>query len=553
MQEVLFEMKNICSDVKLGGQRSRKLDILIFFASILIISLSIIRFRNGEINYISSDATWHTLYTLECYDETAVSVHKFLPIVTMGDEKDKWISWGACVPDKNGNYYYTSFSAGGYIFPYIFMKVFRLDFTEKSLYIWNTVLFIISCSIFIVFLVELFEENKYKYLIAGLGSIVYVMNPEILHGMGIVYWSQSLMQVTLLIQIYSYWYYVSKKSKKAHIIFLFMCVLNPYIEWTGYVANIGFAISEIVTNWKEDSYKSILKSVEIGGATIVSFVIFCVHYLLNINPVAFFTALKDRFFARNFMVKIPINVLNEGYVSSFKYTWFLLLLVLLLVLVIRFKEKRIKNEYSSIILKNKYLIFVSFFPILENYIMKQHAVKYSYDRMKLIFPLVLVACDCIGYILSVANKNWLRMIIVSITVVCGVFNLRSYMRDTSYIWKTDYRVLNEKIVDSIASYKEDSVIGFDNSVRGYLNMTVKSGIYEWTSIDSIKKIAEEKEKRYAIQLLSEENAASAWSMCSLGGAQIYDLENDEYILFLKKDGKIQKSENNNFNNEVLMK
>ncbi len=77
---------------------------------------TVVRCRSGEIDYLDSDATWHTLLTIECYNETPISQHLFLPIVSMGGEDNKWISWGATIPDKEGNYYYTSFSPAGYFF-----------------------------------------------------------------------------------------------------------------------------------------------------------------------------------------------------------------------------------------------------------------------------------------------------------------------------------------------------------------------------------------------------------------------------------------------------
>ena len=76
----------------------------------MVIMVSIIKFRGGEINYLDSDATWHTLLTMQAYDETPISQHKFLPIVSLGGVDNKGISWGATIPDKEGNFYYTSFS-----------------------------------------------------------------------------------------------------------------------------------------------------------------------------------------------------------------------------------------------------------------------------------------------------------------------------------------------------------------------------------------------------------------------------------------------------------
>ena len=110
-----------------------RIDYLIVIGVIFIVSMvSIVKFRSGEINYLDSNATWHTLLTMKAYDETPISEHKFLPIVSLGGTDNKKIPWGATIPDRNGNYYYTSFSPAAYILPYVFVKVFKLPINEKS-------------------------------------------------------------------------------------------------------------------------------------------------------------------------------------------------------------------------------------------------------------------------------------------------------------------------------------------------------------------------------------------------------------------------------------
>ena len=84
------------------------------------------KYKTGNIDYRNSDATWHVLLTIECYNETPILDHLFLPIVSLGENDDKYIPWGSTIPDNKGNYYYTSFSPAGYFFPWLFIKLFRL-------------------------------------------------------------------------------------------------------------------------------------------------------------------------------------------------------------------------------------------------------------------------------------------------------------------------------------------------------------------------------------------------------------------------------------------
>ena len=41
----------------------------------------------------------------------------------------------------------------------------------------------------------------------------------------------------------------------------------------------------------------------------------------------------------------------------------------------------------------EWLFLVLFFPVLENIVMSQHAIQYTYDRMKLIFGISLLICE----------------------------------------------------------------------------------------------------------------------------------------------------------------
>jgi len=89
--------------------RETKKTILLVTASVLAVVL-VWGFKYKEnYNYLDSNATWHVLLTIGAYDETPASVHKFLPIVSLGDEMDKHIQWAEMVADEDGNYYYTLF------------------------------------------------------------------------------------------------------------------------------------------------------------------------------------------------------------------------------------------------------------------------------------------------------------------------------------------------------------------------------------------------------------------------------------------------------------
>ena len=91
--------QNVC--LRGGG---RYCQLLIALAAIfIVVAVSVIRYCPEEVNYRNSDATWHTLLTIEAYNETPARDHLFLPIVSLGEDEAKYIPWGATIPDEDGN------------------------------------------------------------------------------------------------------------------------------------------------------------------------------------------------------------------------------------------------------------------------------------------------------------------------------------------------------------------------------------------------------------------------------------------------------------------
>ncbi len=354
--------------------------IIIFF---LVCIISTLKYRDGEIDYHNSDATWHTLLTVTAYNETPIYEHLFLPIVSLGGIDDKDIKWGETIPDEKGNYYYTSFSPAGYFAPWLFLKITNLPVNEQGLYIFNTFLFGSSAILLIYLLSLIYHEEKHYPFISLIGGLCYISAPEILHNMGIVYWHQSLLQVMLILQTIMYYKYINEKSNFSKYLFYGLSIINPYIEWTGYIANIGFAIAEFIRYWNIDKRKGLKNVFCLAILTMLSFELFSIHYLTRVDSITFLTALKNRFLSRSAGAAIELATLFGSYFKSFLYVWVILIISLIFCFI---KNKQLELKHGLIFL-------VLSFPILENIIMKGHAFAYSYDRMKAILLLVLLICE----------------------------------------------------------------------------------------------------------------------------------------------------------------
>ncbi len=501
---------------------------IMILAAALVVLASVVKYRDGDINYIDSDATWHTLLTIQAYNETPISQHLFLPLISLGGPDDKWISWGATIPDNQGNFYYTSFSPASFFGAWFFMKLFSLPVEAKSLYLFNVVLFAASACLWGWLIWSVYENRESRGLLAVIGVITYIFVPELLHGMGIVYWAHSLMQLTLLIQICAYYRMKKSRSGSSQLLFYLFALANPYIEWTGYVANVGFAIGELAVYWKEDKKKAFVRAGILGGITAASFGIYVMHYLLRVQRESLFVLLKARFLARGVSGSFPMTNTFGKYADSFLWLW-----VLLLVLAGWSIGEKKKIEFQE-----RLLMFVMAFPVLENVIMKEHAYYYSYDRMKGIYLFSFLICQLVWNLLEKRESKKRMAGLVALAGVCCCLNFHFYKNGDSYLWEEGYLKDNRILAEYVNQEYGDSVLALEGlPVRGYLNLLFHRGIYENMGAESACGLGADKGKRYAVVLEAED--IMYWNMYDLGGASVYDLQTGAVEQIVVRDGQIQ--------------
>lgn len=488
-----------------------QLSIIFAICALAVVISAAMRYRSGEIDYLDSDATWHTLLTIECYNETPISQHLFLPIVSLGDADDKGIPWGATIPDVEGNYYYTSFSPMGYFLPWLFIKIFHLSASERSLYIFNTLLFLISTCLLVWLISIIYRDNKHELILCLSGGLLYVFMPELMHGMGMVYWHQSVLQVTLLLQIIAFYKYAVLGEKAYRWLFYVLAVFNPYTEWTGYVANVGFAFAELILYWKESKKKAFGRAMILAALTILAFGLFSAHYLLRTDAATYFMALKNRFMARNVTTDVAILSVIKGYLDSFLYIW---LLALALAIWVCVQNKKIEVHEGV-------LFLVMAFPVLENIIMKEHAISYTYDRMKAAWVLVLLLCELIRNLLDADGRRIMAFGAMGLVCLTSALNLHSYIGNISYIWQVDYRDNNKILADYVTEQYPDALYAANSSIRGYMNLLFERGIWEGCDLDRAKAIASERGKN-TIVFIQE----SGYSVQQI---DVYECKDDEIL------------------------
>ena len=408
------------------------------------------------------------------------------------------------------------------------MRVLHLPVSIRSLYIFNTVLFAAAAVVWVLLLLQVYAGQRERYWLAALGVFVYVMVPELLHGMGLVYWHQSILQVTLPAQMLAFLRMQRSGSRGSAAAFYLLALVNPYIEWTGYVANVGFALAELTAGGRKNFKRSLRRVLLLGGMTVLSGVLFVLHYLLRIDMQTMLGIMQRRSEARSRRNGVWLSELFAGYLDSFLYLWLLLLILVLWNIAV---SRRIE-------LKNRLVMFLLAFPLLENLIMEQHAIQYTYDRMKGIWLLSFLVCELARQLLADSKKHAAAMILVStLALFLGSANLWDYHHDASYLWYTNFQEQNKELARYINENYPDSLLGLkDYPVRGYMNLLFGRSIYEYASESKMCQLALEKEQRYAVAIKAE--ICDVNGIHYLSGAEITDIREKTVTELSAHDGHI---------------
>lgn len=500
-----------------------KKSLFIPFTAVFILALFLsvlLRFpKTEEKVYYSQDASYHVLLTAWAYDETPVSVHRFLPIVTLGDSQDKYIPWGDTLCDELGNYYYTSFSAAGFFFPYAFFKLFRLPFTLNSLYLFNSLLYLL-CTFLVFWLFKLlFSENRYRLYLGLFAAALYAFQTETLHSQGAVYWSQSLFQAFFLLQAICF-----IKEKNAG--FFLLSLFTPYLEWTGFVANAGFSLVFLF----QKKWKSFFLT---GFLTVAALGLFILHYALVLPFSDILAALYHRFFSRSITSAVGWSAFIKGYLCSYGLLFAAAGLLLLIVLV----RGKSRQRLPSLLRRQKFIWLMLLFPVLENLLMQQHVVFYTYDRLKAVLPLLYLFLTCLECILTdFASPRRLACGLFAGTLAMACCNMAYYLKPNSfYSHPASYLRENLLLADYIKEQYpvDDSVIGQNNATRGYSNLLFHRGIYEYQNAESYPSLLNG--RRYYIYLESPDLPFNIYQYTS---AIIYDNLENEATCLTVEDGQI---------------
>lgn len=473
--------------------------LILFFT----VSFSI---RSNDFNKVTGvdnlEASYHVLLTIKALKSNPIENHWFLPTVSLGQSLDKNIPWGATVPTQTGDYIYTSFTPPGFLAPYIVFNSLKLEVSEKNLARFNFILGSLVSLILYALLVKMLLLSGYNHQIATAGAIlgitVSIFSKEVLQSHGLVYWSHSLNQLILISGLYLLLSYLnanssrnSNKNKYAAGL-VFAVFLGAWTEWSGYIFGIGLAILFWFGIMMEKPQKGL--SIKLLIAVATAGVLTLVHYGLAVGFEPTVKALIKSYFSRN-TTSTDVIILLYNYVLSFGL---FLLVIFAAVTIPFFLQNTNINETQATKFNVAFLFFAAAIPLFENIIMLQHAVQFSFDRLKFVFPAAII----ISLAFARLCRVWRYVLAVSLAFA-SIHGFSSYQMGLlhSRVWaEIDFRnkLLANSIIKSTNIDCSTLLSNFD--VRGYSNLLFNRGIYENKSIEDSKELIKKTQACSAIYL-----------------------------------------------------
>lgn len=507
---------------------------LIMLAALLSVRVVLAPQQDSQ-NYVNSDASWHMMLTARALDETPASVHRYLPLVTLGADTDKNIPWPNLNADSEGNYYYTSFSPLSFNVCYAFFKITGLPLGETGIYILSSVVSTACFVLLALLLVRLLRDKLPAWLVLCASFLLYFFLPEMLHSNAMVFWAQSLWQLVFLAQLNVYLNLRQKGGTGRYILFFALALLSCMTEWTGYVANVGFAAVAFFGLFgktaKEEGRAGAKKrwgfSAGLAGCCVAALALFLLRFSAVMPLGDLLESLTGRMDARAGSRYRLLDLL-WGYWDSFHWFWVLLGLLTLLALLLPAARKR----YAEIFKETRGMLFVMLFPLLENLLLMNHASAYTYDRMKAVIPLILLFLYAVYALASrYAPKGAaVRAMLLTVLVGLSVVSLWRYDRygmvgGSRYRWEMQGYAQDYALAEYVnANFDPDeSLLGMESSVRGWATLCFGRGIYEHSVDSEMIERAVAQGKRYVIIMVVQDNGEQ-WDKDVYPVIKIFDTE-----------------------------
>jgi hypothetical protein len=356
----------------------------------------------------NDDATAHVLVTCLAFQETAASVHHYLPIFTLGRPGDKGIDNlpGATVADAGGNHYYTSFPPLAFVAAYLGTgAAVGLTPTPHAVRVLalgtHLTLVVVSVGVFYRMLAEVTADRAARFLGAVVGGGVLWTAPEALLSYTVSFWAQHLYQVVFAAQL---WCLTSRRVGPG---FALLCAVGCLTEWTAFVVNAG-VVGLGLAGWLVARDRRFAAAAGWAAAGTLVGGVGLVAWFASVVPVGdYLAALAGRFQLRRGAPDDLLWDLIRGYAAS--AGGFLAVPVLL---ALQFRRplldaagydgrlRWLATTGASLLFarypRTTVVVALTACSLAENVLCMQHAVVYTYDRIKFVYLLAVLAALFVG-------------------------------------------------------------------------------------------------------------------------------------------------------------
>jgi hypothetical protein len=464
----------------------------------------------NEIAPENLEASYHVLWTIKAITSSPVASHGLLPTVTLAPFAGNDISWGATVPTDGGSYIYTSFPPLGFLMPMLMLDAISIEVTFKSLAILNT-MFGLVAAVGIGMLASsvvrystarhvpgrpTIATSSFQWLVFALAAISYLWLPEAMRSHGVVYWSQSLSQIVFIFaSLLAFRLFIQDTPVYEKAVFLVLLATFPLLEWTGYVFNVGVMAAWVLYSWTRlpSSARTVSKLWPLlfrnGWARGIMFVTACaglitlIHFSAWIDVSEFLSKLHGRAEARSHGTNsiALIGQMPAKYWASFG------VVIPIAAALLAFSACRgALRNHSGVM----FLLVITGFVMLENVLMLQHAMQFSFDRLKFAVFLIVVVFFSMAFVATRQRQSFL----LSIFAIVMVSNLAiSLQQQKAGDFWVDVNEDNRDLVEALKVLPEAmcGIYGSNEKVRGYLNLLFERDIYEHTNLQSLAGYTEE--------------------------------------------------------------
>ena len=477
--------------------------ILIGYAIALGLRLNLFATENGASGL---EASYHVLWTMTAMRESPITSYWLLPTVTLHPNLADPIPWGATVATKAGSYVYTSFPPLGFLIPRLFFSITKIPMSIFTLSVFNTLLGLLAALGLACVVTDIIEYQRRSHATAMVGNagrdwpifaitaISFLFLNESLQSFGIVFWPHSISTVVLTWACFCLARILTGGGgPSARWALLGLCILYPMLEWTGFVFNAGVA-AVLVLDASHRQGRAITRRTLVAAArsgigglptwialsTVCVGVLTVLHYALAVGFTNVAAAYAKRAIARSGVKAFSVFHLLPAYWESFGM---LLPLGILAAVGLFVWYRRVIHWPIAA------LLFAASFPVTENLLLGQHAMEFSFDRLKVAVPLFLFIAVFLGTLAPV-RRRWLAVAMI-VAILPGNW-LTFAQNNREHAGWAAVTAANRGLVGGLAGRPELAcgVFGSNSSVRGYLNLLFHHDIREDTTAPDLARIAQ---------------------------------------------------------------